>query len=88
MERLVPRDALEPPLALAPDALLRVQQPLRRVRPIEIPGDLRAQDAVGRRVLVGAGDPDRDAVANGRDERAGIGTVVRTGAAHGSGLDR
>ena len=50
-ERLVPADALEAPLALAPDALERVQDAVRRGGVVQIAVDLRAQGARGERMV-------------------------------------
>ena len=87
VERLVPAHAREAPLALATDALQRIQHALGVVRALQIPADLRAQAARGRRMLGIAGDFHRHApaivVARDRHEhRARVGAVVRAGGAH------
>ena len=81
-QRLVPGDALEPAFALAADAPHRMQHALVRVGPVEIARDLRAQHAAGGRMIGRAANRDRAAVLDCRQQRAGVGTVVRAGAAH------
>ena len=82
VERLVPRDAREASFALAADPAHRMQHALVGVRALEIARDLGAQDAGGRGMVRRAADGDRAAVLDGRQQRAGIGTIVRAGAAH------
>ncbi len=81
VERLVPRDALEAPLALAADTFHRMQQALVGIHAIEIVRDLGAQRAVGEGHVGRAADPHRAAVGHGDFHRAGVGTVVRAGGA-------
>src|SRR5690606_461820 len=82
VERLVPRDALEAALALAPDALHRVQQALVGIDALEVVRDLGAQRAVGEGHVGGAADLYRAATGDGDLHRAGVGAIVRAGRAH------
>ena len=86
VERRVPADALEATLALAADALQRMQQPVRVVGALEVAADLGAERARGRRMRRIARDLDRDtpaALTLHRDQhRAGVRAVVRAGRTH------
>ena len=85
VERLVPADSRELSAALGADALHRIQQSVGRVRAVEIPRDLCAEDAIRRRMRRGALDADRDTVANRRLQRAGVRAIVRARAANDRG---
>ena len=83
VERLVPRDrARSCPLPLGPTRRSGVQQPVGVIRALEVAGDLRAEEAARERMVRIAGDADRAAVLDRDEHRAGVGAVVRTGAAH------
>ena len=56
VERLVPGDALEPALALRPDAAQRVQQAVGAVHAVQVLVDLRAQEALREAVVGVAAD--------------------------------
>ncbi len=81
VERLVPADSLEAAFTLAADALHRMQHALGRIGALEVMRDLRAKHAGGRRMVGGAANLDRAAVLDGHLQRAGVGAIVRTGAA-------
>ena len=80
VERLVPRDPLEPPLAAPAHALERVQQTVRVVLALAIGAaagagaQLRGLEGVGRTV-VGL-DADDDAVANVELEQTAAAAIV------------
>ncbi len=76
VEGLVPRDALEAPPALAPHALLRVQQALGAVDALQVAVDLGAQEALGEAVLRVAAQLDRAAVLDRHRHHARVGAVV------------
>lgn len=78
VEGLVPRDALEAPPALAPHALLRVQQALGAVDALleERLTLLGAQEALGEAVLRVAAQLDRAAVLDRHRHHARVGAVV------------
>src|SRR5437016_4389113 len=57
VQRRVPGDALEPPLALAPDPPLRVLQPLGAVDSLQVARHLRAEEASRERMAGVAPDP-------------------------------
>ena len=60
-----------------------MEQPVLGVDAVEVVGHLAAQEAGGDRVVGVAGDRDRAAVrVDGHEHRAGVGAVVRAGAAH------
>ena len=81
LQRLVPADPLELPLALAADALERVQEPVRRPGVLEIAVELRAQRARRERMLAVALEVDGAArVVDGHHPAAPVRAVERTGA--------
>ena len=75
-ERVVPRDLLEPALALGPDPAQRVQQAVRAVDAIEEAVDLRAQLALAERVVGPPAQLDGDAVLDGDRPAARVRAVV------------
>ena len=79
LERFVPRGALELALALAPRADRRIEQAIRTVHALAELPDLRADVAVGDRILARSVDRDDLAVLHGDGEAARIGTIERTG---------
>ena len=82
VERLVPGDALEAALALAPHPLHRMQQAAPGIHALEVVGDLGAQRAVGEGHVGRAADLHRAAVGDRDLHRAGVGAVVRAGRTH------
>ena len=74
--------------ALHTDAPHRLQYPLGMRAALQIAGNLGAQHAAGVRMRRIALQLDRDAVLNGRDQRTGVGAIVRTGAEDGGGSGR
>src|SRR6186997_2076134 len=56
------------------------------IRSLEIAVDLGAQEAVGERVLRVAGDARRSAALDGRECRACVRAIVRTGSTHDTGI--
>ena len=86
-QRLVPAHALELAAALGAGALHREQHPLGVLHPLRVAGDLGAQRAVGGRVVRVALDADHPVVGHGDAHSAGVGAVVRAGAAHGTFSD-
>jgi len=81
VERLLPRDAFELAFSLFADAAHRVQQAVGVVRAFDVARDLRAQHAGRRRMIRIALDLRGHAVLHGHEQRAGIGAVMRAGAA-------
>ena len=83
VQGLVPAERLEFPLALGAGPAQRGQHPVVAVDPVLVVVDLDAQAALGERVVRVAPHVDDLAVADGRQHRTGIGTIVRTGAEYG-----
>ncbi len=82
VERLVPGNALEATLALPAHASHRVQHALRGIGALEVPCDLRAERSSRRRMVRRAPHLDRAAVLDRDQHRAGVGAIVRAGAAN------
>jgi diketogulonate reductase-like aldo/keto reductase len=80
-KRIVPCDALEAAFALPADPAHRVQHALVGVGAIEVAGDLGAQHPTGTGMIGRATNGDGAAVFYGGQQRAGIGAIVRAGAA-------
>ena len=81
-QRLVPGNRLERPRPLGAGAAQRGKHPVLAVHPVLVVVHLDAKPAAGERVVRVAPHRDRPAVAHRRQHRAGIGTIVRTGAEH------
>ena len=81
-QRVVPRDLLEPALALRADPAQRVEEAVGAVHAVDEAVDLGAQLAVAVRVVGPAADLDGDAVAHGHVPAAGVGAVVVARAVH------
>jgi hypothetical protein len=80
VERVVPADRLERALALRALSAQRLRQAVRMMDAIRIARDLGADYARGIGVLLGATHaPDPRAVMHLDFQRAGRGTIVRTG---------
>ena len=86
MERRIPADRLEAPLALGAGAAQRRQDALGVVRALGVARDLGAQHAVGGRVRRVAAHAHGTAVLHRRHQAAGVGAIVRAGAHHFVGL--
>ena len=82
-QRLVPAHALEPALALRPDALQRVQHAVRVVDALEVVVHLGAERAARERMRGIAGQPLGGAVPDLDHPAAGVRAVVPAGAADG-----
>ena len=83
VERLVPGDrARTVPLPFGPTRRSGVRRRSVVIRALDVAIDLRAEEAARERMLGVAGDAHRAPVLDGDEHRAGVGAVVRTGAAH------
>ena len=82
VQRLVPADRLESARAFRSGAAQGLQYALGVVGALGVARHLGAQRAVGVGMLRVAADPDGDAVLHRREQRAGVGAIVRAGAAN------
>ena len=81
-ERRVPAHRLELAAAFGADALEGLQQPLGMVGALGVARNLVAQHAAGLGMIRVALHPGCDAVFHGGQQGAGVGAVMRAGAAH------
>ena len=82
LDRLVPADALEAPLALRADSPQRMDDPIGVVQRVEVAVDLGAERAVRERIGAIAAQADCAAVVDIDQPRAGVRAVQRAGPAH------
>ena len=82
LDRLVPADALEAPLALGADSPQRMDDPVGVVQRVEVAVDLGAERAVRERIRAIAAEADGAAVLDIDQPRAGVRAVQRAGPAH------
>ncbi len=78
VQRLVPADTLEAPLALAPDTPERMEQPVGRLGVLKVPVELDAQSPTGVGVIAVARELDCPPVLHGHDPAASIWAVHGT----------
>jgi hypothetical protein len=79
VQGLVPGDAREAPLALAPHALQRVQQAVGAVHAVEVLVHLGAEEALGEAVVGVAAEGHRPPVLHVHGHDAGVRAVVGAG---------
>ena len=77
VQSLVPSDARELAASLRTDALHRVEHALVAINPVLVIVDLHAEAPFGEGMIRVAPDSDRLAVLHRREDRAGIGAIVR-----------
>ena len=82
VERLIPADRRELAIALGAGAAQRRKHPVLAVDPVLVIVDLDAQAALRERMVRVAAHIGDLAVDDRRQHRAGVGTIVRTGAEH------
>ena len=75
VERLVPSDPLEAALALGPDSSQGVQQPIRAVDPVQIPGHFLAEEPTSEGMLGISPQILGNALADSNDHATGVRAV-------------
>src|SRR5579871_377779 len=75
VERFVPGDARKAPLTLRAHSFLRIEETLRRVLPVQVPGDLSAEETARDGMIGIAAKRFRVTVFHLHQQRASVGTI-------------